>query len=278
MVVWLRGDEPHFADFSVDADGAMAELGIRRSRLTQISGRELRVGKKRLDRYIRPCFRPEDIAAYKTFTRATVSHMKSSQVLDDVLLRLENETGQLIDKVAETVTQNAVDFQDALAAIAAEFRLNQGLLLREVSDRVDSIERGLDSSLQAALQRVQANLVVVEERSAGLETKITAQNETILSLMNQNHLLIRELHAATSSRFEALSQQVATGLSEHAGRAEAASAKAAEQIEMTVHQTRLTIRGDLKKLTSSLEPSPPGFVSESRTRRKRKMKITCKST
>ncbi len=288
MIVWLRGDEPNFNDFSVDVDGAMAELGIRRSRLTQISGRELRVGKKRVDRYIRPCFRPEDIAAYKTFTRATVSHMKSSQVLDDVLMRLENETGQLIDKVAETVTQNAVDFQDALTTIAAEFRQAQGLLLREVTDRVDSIERGLDGSLQAALQRVQANLAGVEERSAGLESKITAQNETILSLMNQNHLLVRELHAATSTRFESLSQQVAAGLTEQAGRAEAAAAKAAEQIEMTVHQTRLTIRGDLKKLTAGMEAiaesnatqtGAAGFLSESGTRRKRTRtrKIKCKS-
>lgn len=252
MVMWLRGDEPHFNDFSVDVDGAMAELGIRRSRLTQISGRELRVGKKRVDRYIRPCFRPADIAAYKSFTRATASHLKSSQVLDDVLMRLENETGQLIDKVASTVTQNSANFQAALEALATEFRQAQGLLLREVTDRVDSIERGLDDSLQAALQRVQANLMAVEERSAGLESKITAQNETILSLMNQNHLLIRELHAATATRFEALGQQFATELAEAASRSEANASKTSENIELTVHQTRSVIRGDLNKIQEKI--------------------------
>ena len=58
-----------------------------------------------------------------------------------------------------------------------------------------------------------------------------------------------------------------------------AAAKAAEQIEMTVHQTRLTIRGDLKKLTAGMEAiaesnatqtGAAGFLSESGTRRKRK--------
>ena len=252
MVMWLRGDEPHFNDFSVDVDGAMAELGIRRSRLTQISGRELRVGKKRVDRYIRPCFRPADIAAYKSFTRATASHLKSSQVLDDVLMRLENETGQLIDKVATTATQNSANFQAALEALATEFRQAQGLLLREVTDRVDSIERGLDGSLQAALQRVQANLMAVEESSAGLESKISAQNDTILSLMNQNHLLIRELHAATATRFEALGQQFATELAEAASRSEANASKTSEIIELTVHQTRSVIRGDLNKIMEKI--------------------------
>ncbi len=43
MVVWLAGDEAHADDFCIDADTAMQELGIKRSRLTQISGRELRV-------------------------------------------------------------------------------------------------------------------------------------------------------------------------------------------------------------------------------------------
>jgi hypothetical protein len=76
---------------------------------------------------------------------------------------------------------------------------------------------------------------------------------------------------------------VAAGLAEQAGRAEAAAAKAAEQIEMTVHQTRLTIRGDLKKLTAGMEAlrresegegvrpeNAPQFLSESGIKRTKK--------
>ncbi len=248
MIVWLRGDEAFFNDFSVDADAAMSELGIRRSRLTQISGRELRVGKKRVDRYIRPFFRPQDIAAYKNFTRATVSHMKSSQVLDDVLARLEAETGQLIEKVAATVTQNAVDFRDQLEAIATEFRQAQGLLLREVTDRVDAIERGLDGALQSALQRVDTSLRNLEERNAGLESRLASQNETILSLLNQNHLMIRELNAAQATRFETLAATTAGDLQALAGRVEAAQAGTTGQIEIAMHETRLALRADLKRI------------------------------
>ena len=248
MTVWLRGDEAFFNDFSVDADVAMAELGIRRSRLTQISGRELRVGKKRIDRYVRPFFRPQDITAYKNFTRATVSHMKSSQVLDDVLARLEAETGQLIDKVATTVTQNAVDFRDQLEAIATEFRQAQGLLLREVTDRVDAIERGLDGALQSALWRVQASLTELREQNAGLEQRLAAQNDTMLELANQNHLMIRELNAAQGTRFEALAQHVASAVSGVAGQVNAGTEKATGQVEILIHQTRLALRGDMKSL------------------------------
>lgn len=253
MVVWLRGDEDHFDDFSVDADLAMTELGIRRSRLTQISGRELRVGKKRVERYIRPFFRPQDIAAYKNFTRATISHMKSSQVLDDVLARLEAETGQLIDKVATTVTQNTVDFRDALDGIASEFRQAQGLLLREVTDRVDSIERGLDASLQATLQRVQSVIDGLCGQNAALEARLAAQNETMLELANQNHLMIRELNAAQGTRFEALGQQVAAALAGVTERVQAAATRSGDQIEGAIHQTRQVLREDLTKILEALD-------------------------
>src|SRR5438045_3561626 len=48
MLVWLRGDESYCGDFCLDADQVMVRLGIKRSRLTQISGRELRVGRMRM--------------------------------------------------------------------------------------------------------------------------------------------------------------------------------------------------------------------------------------
>ena len=54
MVVWLD-DAAHLCEeFSMDADEVMQELGIKRSRLTQISGKELRVGRLRIDKYTKP--------------------------------------------------------------------------------------------------------------------------------------------------------------------------------------------------------------------------------
>lgn len=79
MVVYLRGDEPNFSDFAIDADEAMDLLHIKRSRLTQISGRELRVGRVRIDKYTRPVYRAEDIEDYKNRTRPAMSQKKNAE-------------------------------------------------------------------------------------------------------------------------------------------------------------------------------------------------------
>ena len=88
MLVWIRGDEDYADDFSLNADQAMEMIGIRRSRLTQISGKELRVGKKRIGRYVRPVFRQVDIEAYKAWTRPTATSKKSSSILEEGLDKL----------------------------------------------------------------------------------------------------------------------------------------------------------------------------------------------
>lgn len=99
MVVWLRGDEPFFNEFSLNADQVMKHLNIKRSRLTQISGKELRVGRTRIDRYIRPVYRPEDIEEYLQWTRPTASHQKSSKVLEEAAQKLSKEYDSLLSEI-----------------------------------------------------------------------------------------------------------------------------------------------------------------------------------
>src|SRR5262245_8088354 len=91
MIVWLRGDEPYCGDFVLEADAVMTQLGIRRSRLTQISGRELRVGRIRRGRYVMPVYRQTDVDSYRGWTRATASHLKSSTLLQDAADSLKAE-------------------------------------------------------------------------------------------------------------------------------------------------------------------------------------------
>jgi hypothetical protein len=110
MIVWLRGDEPWFIDFSLDADAVMSKLGIKRSRLTQISGKELRVGRVRVERYIKPVFRACDVESYLQWTRATASHQKSSTALKDAAQLLQVQ-GQQIAQVVSDASQH---FSDAL--------------------------------------------------------------------------------------------------------------------------------------------------------------------
>lgn len=263
MIVWLRGDEPWFEDFSVDADTAMAELGIRRSRLTQISGRELRVGKKRVDRYIRPCFRPEDLAAYKNFTRATASHLKSAAVLDDVLGKLEHESSQILERITAAVRNNSTDFASTLEQNASELRQTQGRLLREVSDRLDIIEREMHGSVQAALQRSTSAATALATETAELRQIFSQQCEKMIALLNQNQLLLREVNAAQSARFETLGHQIASQLGQSVtGIIATAGQEVTTQIEQTVHQTRLAIRGDLKKMKELLDEK---FTDENST-------------
>lgn len=97
MIVYLRGDEDCVEQFCIDADQAMHELGIKRSRLTQISGRELRVGRIRKDRYIRPVYRPQDIRDYQSWTRSTASHQSSSLLIEQTMGRLEKQCEQLAE-------------------------------------------------------------------------------------------------------------------------------------------------------------------------------------
>lgn len=109
-VVWLRGDEPYFSEFSLNADQVMSTLGIKRSRLNQLSGREIRVGKARIDRYLRPVYRPQDIEAYLNTARASMSHQRSSKILNEASEALREKSSQL-EKRWE---QDLSDLQDQL--------------------------------------------------------------------------------------------------------------------------------------------------------------------
>lgn len=95
MVVYLRGDEEHFNDFCLNADQVMELLGIRRSRLNQISGKELRVGRTRIDSYIRPVYRKQDVQEYMQWIRPTATHKKSSDMLNEARNKLEEQSEQV---------------------------------------------------------------------------------------------------------------------------------------------------------------------------------------
>lgn len=108
MIVWLSGEDPIFSDFSLDADAVMQLLGIKRTRLTQISGRELRVGRAKQDRYIKPFYRPKDVEDYLNWTKATSTSKKSSELVQEAASLLAQESTHLkeslsapLDRVAE---------------------------------------------------------------------------------------------------------------------------------------------------------------------------------
>lgn len=104
IIVWLRGDESFLPEFELDADDAMKLLGIKRSRLTQISGKELRVGRIKAGRYIKPLYRKVDIEEYIKWTRPTASHQSSKKALESVSKKIEHnlsEIGGMFDEKLE---------------------------------------------------------------------------------------------------------------------------------------------------------------------------------
>ena len=194
MVVWLRGDEPHVGDFSLDVDEVMRRLGIKRTRLTQISGRELRVARIRRGRYIAPVYRPIDVEAYAAWTRPTASHLKSSQALEDAAERvfegvehlLSTELGQLRrDVVAERrgaradkddLRRDVADYNDraerrgeAFLARLAESERALETLTREVSKLVF-----VNQSLNREFLEFGASLRIILERQKEHEARILA--------------------------------------------------------------------------------------------------------
>ena len=149
MVCWLTGCEPWAESFSLSADDAMKALGIKRSRLTQLSGKELRVGRIRSDRYIRPVYRPQDIETYLSWSRPTATHKNSSKVLGEAvsgLERLSNELQSRIEGIASGLSEDLVaQISDALLADIQQ-KINENNRL--IADVNTSQLRGLESLIQ----------------------------------------------------------------------------------------------------------------------------------
>lgn len=158
MVVWLRGDEPWFSMFDMDADAVMQALGIKRSRLTQISGRDLRVGRVRVNRYIRPVYRSIDIEQYLKWTRATASHQKSSDAIKTAVDELQEQSTRI---------------QSAIESITASFTES---IKSDMSAFIEKTVRAGTDPLMVRQQEFQAHIV---ELVATMSEKIRESSETI---------------------------------------------------------------------------------------------------
>lgn len=152
MVVWLRGDEDDVEEFSLDADQVMARLGIKRSRLTQISGKELRVGRIRIDRYTRPVFRPADVEAYLAKTRAPTSHQASGRLIGKVLERLEDQRQDMQAVLQAGLTRFEQSLGGARAGLAGDLQAAGRTTIGPLEQELHNLRLLLDR-LTAVLDR-----------------------------------------------------------------------------------------------------------------------------
>ena len=183
MVVWLRGDEE---DFTLSAEDVMAALDIKRSRLTQISGRELRVGRRRVDRYLKPFYRPADVYSYQESTRAAVTRQRSaaavSSVADDIEARhktlLQDTTAQLSSLVANT----GQALQQNLSTLLLKTQHKTSLTLTE--NNFLQTQKIL-SGIQALVRHCHTLLAEFEQRAVALQDSAVQQLRDILRPQQQ---------------------------------------------------------------------------------------------
>lgn len=187
MILVLRGDEAIIDDFSYDADQAMEFLGIKRSRLTQISGRELRVARIRRDRYIRPVYREADLRDYMDWTRATATHVSSSKAIEQAVESLDDRFNDVLVVLQERLRQQADEDQIWLKA-----ELNR--LLRSLVDIQTLREAPAKPGVQSdwILRKLNEILQRIDEAAVRGENGFREVGAKIDFFLPE----IRELHAA----------------------------------------------------------------------------------
>ena len=217
MIVWLRGDEPWFSSFDMDADAVMRTLGIKRSRLTQIAGKDLRVGRVRVDRYIRPVFRSADVERYVSWTRATASHQKSSEAIKIAVDGLQKQSSlihETLDHISSRFTAEIRQEMEAFIARAVDAGIRPSReRVESLDENIRAIAKTMESSVteagtsfadaaralsatveslqknqQAALELMTLKINQTSEKVAMMEERLTAWD----SLLAENINVIRD--------------------------------------------------------------------------------------
>lgn len=188
MIINLRGDEELVDDFTWDAEQVMEFLSIKRSRLTQISGKELRVARIRRDRYLRPVYREADVRDYQEWTRATATHQSSSRAIEQAIDSLDDRFSDLIvilqEKIQQFEERSAGLLQKELHSIDRAGHERYSQLLDQACDQNDAAAR-LGSLQEKLLQLWRSERALLEEG----QREQTAQR----ALLGSFHQDLREL-------------------------------------------------------------------------------------
>ncbi len=185
MTVHLKGYEEYFEEFSWDAKKVMDVLGIKRSRLNQISGEELRVGKARVDRYLRPIYRPEDVKKYLAWTKPTASHKRSTSIIDEARLKLDQTSGELKEKLIgsqESLKEEiALLLEQTLVKLTRNYEhLGEALLTKHLL----SLQKNIQES-QFLEQEAFKKTKLLEEKLEKILQKDLDTSSSILSLKEE---------------------------------------------------------------------------------------------
>lgn len=213
MIINLRGDEELVDEFNWDADQVMEFLGIKRSRLTQISGKELRVARIRRDRYLRPIYREADVRDYQEWTRATATHQSSSRAIEQAIDSLDDRFSDILVVLQEKLLQ----YEDRSTALLkkqlhkldeADFARYQALLEQAESQQSasDRQEKKQGQVLQK-LNKQNAVLEAWQKELQDLRGLFGSFHQDIRALLVAQQALRRDMEASHADLRQAMDQQ-----------------------------------------------------------------------
>jgi hypothetical protein len=264
LIVWLRGDEPWFSQFDLDAEAVMKTLGIKRSRLTQISGKELRVGRVRMDRYIRPIYRSLDVEHYLSWTRATASHQKSSDAIKTAVELLQQQSEQIQYSLRELSSSlgNSIkkDLSEILTAgVSAGLEsTNQGFF------ELEKQTSALNLKLSADLASLSENLQNSTDQTNLIISKLSVEHSAALEALNLQLNQISEKTALMEERLYAWDNMILSNLKSISD--ELRSIRGSQGFS----KRKVAIRRRTDKQLAKQAPAPSGFKRSPNTRRKKK--------
>ncbi len=189
MIINLRGDEDLVEEFVWDAEQAMEFLGIKRSRLTQISGKELRVGRIRRDRYLRPVYRESDLKDYQEWTRATATHQSSSRAIEQAIDSLDDRFSDLFVVIHEKFEQFESRSAQLLRQQLQNLDHSQNQRQRLMAAEYDQDQQLLTQRLMAELHKAQSFQNQQREQIRSLETEL----QQVRGLFGHFHQDLRSL-------------------------------------------------------------------------------------
>ncbi len=215
MIINLRGDEDLVDEFNWDADQVMEFLGIKRSRLTQISGKELRVARIRRDRYLRPVYRESDVRDYQEWTRATATHQSSSRAIEQAIDSLDDRFSDILVVLQEKLLQYEDRSTDLLKSQL--HRLDEAAFARfqDLRDEADVHKtQGERQEKQQArvldhLKEQNQSLVSAQHELQELRAFLASFHQDIRALLVAQQAVRRDVEEARSSLQAALEEQSA---------------------------------------------------------------------
>jgi chromosome segregation ATPase len=213
MIINLRGDEDLVDEFNWDADQVMEFLGIKRSRLTQISGKELRVARIRRDRYLRPVYREADVRDYQEWTRATATHQSSSRAIEQAIDSLDDRFSDILVVLQEKLLQYEERSTDLLKSQLHKLDEAGFQRFQDIQDGLET-QHGYSERQDRQQLRVLEYLIQQKETLAFSQAELQelrgflgSFHQDIRALLVAQQSLRRDMDEAQAAVYKALQEQ-----------------------------------------------------------------------